>query len=177
MQVFVWTLGSLCFTPNDCCCHASTRFTIRFERCSCQKHDSLVWFSVLYLNLAWRLMRVWNINEKRRRLFAGSKYISSPAGTGRNNCQFFFGRKDFSIKYSYVYNRCILTFKCTRIVIYSCSTTNKMYLFLKFFILVKRSTCFGRPFRPSSGAQNCTYGNGHMSNSCCYLLLGGNKWN
>ena len=55
----------------------------------------------------------------------------------------------------------------------SYSTTNKMHLFLKLFILVKLYTCFGRSFRPSSGAQNCTYGNRHMSNSCCYLLLAG----
>ena len=47
------------------------------------------------------------------------------------------------------------------------STTKKMHLFLKLFILVKRSTCFGRSFRPSSEAQNCTYGNRHMSDSCC----------
>ena len=53
----------------------------------------------------------------------------------------------------------------------SYSTTNKMHVFLKLFILVKRSTCFGRSFRPSSGAQDCTYGNRHMSNSCCYLPL------
>jgi hypothetical protein len=53
------------------------------------------------------------------------------------------------------------------IVIYSHSATNKMHLFLKLFILVKRSTCFGWSFRPSSGAQNCTYSNRHMSNSCC----------
>ena len=33
---------------------------------------------------------------------------------------------------------------------------------LKLLILVKRSTYFGRPFRPSSGAQHCTYGNRHM---------------
>jgi hypothetical protein len=32
-----------------------------------------------------------------------------------------------------------------------------MHPFLKLFILVKRSTCFGRSFRPSSGAQNCVY--------------------
>jgi len=53
----------------------------------------------------------------------------------------------------------------------SYSTTNKMHLFLKLFILVKRSTCFGRSFRPSSGAQNCIYGNRHMSNSCCSSCL------
>ena len=51
-------------------------------------------------------------------------------------------------------------------VIYS---YGKVHLFLKLFILVKRSTCFGRSFHPLSGAQNCTYGNRHMSNSCCYL--------
>jgi hypothetical protein len=57
------------------------------------------------------------------------------------------------------------------IVIYSYSKTNKMHLFLKLFILVKHSICFGRSFHPSSGAQDCTYSNRHMSNSCCYPLL------
>jgi len=42
-----------------------------------------------------------------------------------------------------------------------------MHLFLKLFVTVKRCTCFGWPFHPSSGAQNCTYSNRHMSNSCC----------
>jgi len=42
-----------------------------------------------------------------------------------------------------------------------------MHLFPKLFILVESSTCFGRSFRPSSGAQNCTYSNRYMSNSCC----------
>ena len=49
------------------------------------------------------------------------------------------------------------------LVIYSYSTTNKMHLFLKLFILVKRSTCFGRSFRPSSGVQDCTYSIRYMS--------------
>jgi len=52
-----------------------------------------------------------------------------------------------------------------------------MHLFLTLFILVKRSTCFGRSFRPSSGAQDCTYSNRNMSNSCCYLLLVRTRWN
>jgi len=39
--------------------------------------------------------------------------------------------------------------------------------YLKLFVLVKRSTCFGRSFRPSSGDQNCIYSNKCMSNSCC----------
>jgi hypothetical protein len=34
--------------------------------------------------------------------------------------------------------------------------------YLKLFILVKRTACFRRSFRPSSGAQNCIY-----SNSIC----------
>jgi len=42
-----------------------------------------------------------------------------------------------------------------------------MHLFLEY-ILVKCSTCFGRSFRPTSGAQNCTYGNRHM---CRFELL------
>jgi hypothetical protein len=71
----------------------------------------------------------------------------------------------------------LLTFIAPCIVIYSCSKTNKMHLFLKLFILVKHSTSFGRSFRPSPGAQDCTYSNRHMSNSCCYLLLAGTKWN
>ena len=58
----------------------------------------------------------------------------------------------------------------------SYSKTNKMHLFLKLFILVKHSTCFGRSLRPSSGAQDCTYSNRRMSNSCCYLLLAGMRW-
>ena len=57
--------------------------------------------------------------------------------------------------------RCYATLRCTIlhylpftgpcIVIYSYSTTNKMHIFLKLFVLVKRSTCFGRSFRPWSG--------------------------
>jgi len=37
--------------------------------------------------------------------------------------------------------------------------------------LVKRSTCFGRSFGPSSGTQNCVYSNGicqTVAASCCY---------
>ena len=61
-------------------------------------------------------------------------------------------------------------------LLYSYSTTNKKHLFLKLLILVKRFTRFGSSFHPSSGAQNCTYGNRHMSNSCCYLLLAWTRW-
>jgi len=43
--------------------------------------------------------------------------------------------------------------------------------YLKLFILVKRSTCFERSFRPLSGAQNCVYSNGICQTAaatCCY---------
>jgi len=39
--------------------------------------------------------------------------------------------------------------------------------FHNLFISVRRSTCFRRVFRPSSGVQNCTY----LSDQSCYLLL------
>jgi hypothetical protein len=49
--------------------------------------------------------------------------------------------------------------------------------FSKIFILVKHSTCFGRSSRPSSGAQDSTYSNRHMSDRYGYLLLAGRRWN
>jgi len=57
-----------------------------------------------------------------------------------------------------------LTFLGPCIITYSYRTTNKIHLFLKLFVLVKRSTCSGRSFHPSSEAQNCTHGNRH---ACC----------
>ena len=54
---------------------------------------------------------------------------------------------------------------------YSRSTTNNMQSFSNLFIFVRRSTCFRRFFRPSSGAQNCTYSVRHLSDRYCYLLL------
>jgi len=42
--------------------------------------------------------------------------------------------------------------------------------YLKLFILVKRSTCFGRSFCSPSGAQNCVYSNGICQTAaatCC----------
>jgi len=43
--------------------------------------------------------------------------------------------------------------------------------YLKLFVLVKRSTCFGRSFRPSSGAQKYVYSNDicqTAAGTCCY---------
>jgi len=39
------------------------------------------------------------------------------------------------------------------------------------FIFVRRFTCLGRDFRPSSGAQNCTYSVRHLSDQYWYLPL------
>jgi len=41
--------------------------------------------------------------------------------------------------------------------------------FHNLFISVRRSTCFRRVFRPSSGAQNCTYSVRHMSDQYWFL--------
>ena len=43
--------------------------------------------------------------------------------------------------------------------------------FHNLFISVRRSTCCRRVFRPSSGAQNCTYSVRYWSDRYCYLLL------
>jgi len=43
--------------------------------------------------------------------------------------------------------------------------------FLNLFISVRRSTCFMRFFRPSSGAQNCAYSSRYLSDQYFYLLL------
>jgi len=50
--------------------------------------------------------------------------------------------------------------------------TNKMQRFtIYLFIYVRRCACFRRGFRPSSGAQNCTYSVRYLSDQYCYLLL------
>jgi len=41
---------------------------------------------------------------------------------------------------------------------------------LNLFISVRRSTCFRRFFRPSSGARNCTYSVRNLSDRNCCLL-------
>ena len=44
-------------------------------------------------------------------------------------------------------------------------------LFIYLFISLRRYTCFRRFFRPSSGAQNCTYSVKYLSDRYCYLTL------
>ena len=56
------------------------------------------------------------------------------------------------------------------------STTNKMQNFSNALISVRCCTCFRRVFRPSSGAQNCTYSVRHLSDRYCYLLLAWMWW-
>ena len=51
--------------------------------------------------------------------------------------------------------------------------------YIKLFIIVKRSTCFGRSFPPSWGAQNCVYSNGIYQTAaatCCYRGWDGTQW-
>jgi hypothetical protein len=63
------------------------------------------------------------------------------------------------------------TFVGPRIVIYCC---RKNQLDAPFFQIYFELTLyiFRRSFRPSSGFQDCTYSNRHMSNGYCYLLVG-----
>jgi len=49
-------------------------------------------------------------------------------------------------------------------------------MFLILFISVRRSTCFRRFFRPSSGAQNCTYRVRYLSDRYCYLETAVAQW-
>jgi len=58
--------------------------------------------------------------------------------------------------------------QCCDITLCFYSKTNLMHQCLKF-ILERHSTCFGRSFRPSSGVQDCTYSNRHLSNRYCWL--------
>jgi hypothetical protein len=66
-----------------------------------------------------------------------------------------------------LYTPDILFFLNTNNQLKSYSKTNKTQLFHKLFIFMKHSTCYRRSFLPSSGTQDCTYSNRHMSNSCC----------
>jgi len=46
-----------------------------------------------------------------------------------------------------------------------------MYQCSKFTLIWNDTTCFGLSFRPSSGFQDCTYSNNHLSNRYCCLLV------
>jgi hypothetical protein len=79
---------------------------------------------------------------------------------------FLFGTKQISSLHPVKIFIFHLIFIGPCIVIYSQPTRCTCYL--KLFILVKRCTCFGRSFRPSSGAQ---YSNGICQTAaatCCY---------
>jgi len=54
-----------------------------------------------------------------------------------------------------------------------------MQRFLDLFISINCSTCFRRFFRPSSGAQNCTYSVIYCQTNtaaCCYRGWDGIPW-
>ena len=51
---------------------------------------------------------------------------------------------------------------------YLYSKTNYLHQCMKFFFILEwQSTCFGRPFCPSFGVQDCTHSNRHLSNRYC----------
>jgi len=64
-----------------------------------------------------------------------------------------------------------LTFKGPRIANIFSEYNQQDATFHNVFISVRRSTCFRRVFRPSSGAQKCIYSVRHLSDRYCYLLL------
>jgi len=66
-----------------------------------------------------------------------------------------------------------LTFVCPCIAKIFSEHNKQDANFFNLFIFVRRSTCFRRFFRPSSGAQNCTYSVRYLSDQYCYLLLAG----
>jgi len=71
------------------------------------------------------------------------------------------------------YSRLIenLTFICPCIANIFAEYNQQRPKFHNVFISVRRSTCFRRFFRSSSGAQNCTYSVRYLSDRYCYLLL------
>jgi len=64
-----------------------------------------------------------------------------------------------------------LTFICPCITNIFAEYNQQDAMFHNLFIPVRRSTCFRRVFRPSSGARNCTYSIRYLSDQYCYLLL------
>ena len=64
-----------------------------------------------------------------------------------------------------------LTFICPCITNIFTEYNQQDTMFHNFFICVRCSTCFRRFFRPSSGAENCTYSIRYLSDQYCYLLL------
>jgi len=78
---------------------------------------------------------------------------------------------DTVTEYMFFLQFCVLFGKIYKGGIFSQSTTKKIQRFSNLFISVRSSTCFRRVFRPSSGAQNCTYSFRYLSDRYCYLLL------
>ena len=63
----------------------------------------------------------------------------------------------------------VLTFICPCIANVFAKYNQQVATFLNLVIPVRRATCFRRFFRPSSGAQNCTYSVRYLSDQ--YLTL------
>jgi len=63
--------------------------------------------------------------------------------------------------------RTLLTFICPCIANIFAAYKQQDATFHNLFISVRCSTCFRRFFRPSSGAQNCTYSVRYLSDQQC----------
>jgi len=63
------------------------------------------------------------------------------------------------------------------IVIYSYSTTNKMHLLSQIIYSCKSFYMFRTVFPSIIRSSKLRIQQRYMSNSCCYLLLSGMKWN
>ena len=67
-----------------------------------------------------------------------------------------------------------VTLHVFRTVFPSIIRSSRLYIQKQAFvkqIMLSASTCFGTSFRPSSGVQDCTYSNRHLSNRYCCLPL------
>jgi len=69
-----------------------------------------------------------------------------------------------------------LTFICSYIANIISEYNQQDATILSLFISVRRSTCFRRFYRPSSGAQTCTYSVRRLSDRYCYLPLAWTGW-
>jgi len=83
---------------------------------------------------------------------------------------FSSGLKHFKFLVVGEFKSSILTFKCPCIANMFAEYNQQDTTFVNLFISVRRSTCFRRFFRPSSGVQNCVYVR-YLWDQDCYLLL------
>jgi len=72
---------------------------------------------------------------------------------------------DFIVKLLCMFCFCTKHFLISIVKPTRCTNTSNL-----FYFGMIHSTCFGQTFHPSSGVQDCTYSNRHLSNRYCCLL-------